>query len=109
MNWRKEVGYEFVDGELELTGKNLCIVCTVGWVGAFAAAFSGTGPGSIFCPAIILIGVNPQVATATGMYITLFTTLASTIVVIIMKRILIDYMWLVLFMTFLGTFPGIFF
>jgi hypothetical protein len=39
----------------------------------------------------------------------MFTTLASTTVVIILDRILLDYMWLVLIMTALGTFPGIFF
>jgi hypothetical protein len=59
LKWREEVGYDLVEGELELTGKGLCTVCTVAWLGAFAAAFSGTGPGAIFCPAIILIGVNP--------------------------------------------------
>ena len=48
-------------------------------------------------------------ATATGMYCTMFTTLAATIQVIIFKKIQLDYGLYVLIMTAIGTFPGIFF
>ena len=63
----------------------------ISFVGAVSAAFSGIGPGSIFCPYLVLIGIEAQVATATGMYVTMFTTLSATISVIIFKKIKLDY------------------
>lgn len=63
----------------------------------------------IFCPALILVGLETRVATATGMYLTLYTTLSSSLQLLIMKRIPLDYMAYVLVMTLLGTGPGIFF
>lgn len=82
---------------------------TVSFFGAAAAAFCGIGPGFIFSPILLLIGIEPQVATATGMYVTMFTTLSATIQVIIYKKIYLRYALYIQIMTFLGTLPGIFF
>ena len=43
------------------------------------AAFSGVGAGMVYIPALIMIGVEQQVGAATGMYLSMFTTLASTL------------------------------
>jgi len=85
------LGYNFTPGDVEATPKNLIILVGISFFGAMAAAFSGVGPGFIFCPILVLIGIEAQVATATGMYVTMFTTLSATISVMIFKKIKLDY------------------
>jgi uncharacterized membrane protein YfcA len=70
---------------LKLTSKNVAMFMTIGWVGAFISAFCGIGGGSIFCPVLIIIGMQPQVGTATGMYLTLFTSLSYVIIQIVQQ------------------------
>lgn len=72
-------GYNFIEGDLQATPKNLFFMISVSFFGSIYASFSGLGPGMVFCPALIMIGIESQVGTATGMYLTMFTTLASTI------------------------------
>lgn len=43
------------------------------------------------------------------MYVTMFTTLAASIQNLIFKRINLEYSFYVQIMTFMGTYPGIFF
>ena len=74
-----------------------------------SAAFGGIGPAMIYTPALVILGMEDQVATATGGYITVFTTLSSTISAVLSKRIQIDYAVYVLAMTLMGSFPGLFF
>ena len=52
---------------------------TISFFGAFAAAFCGIGPGAIFVPVLVIIGIHPTVATSTGMYVTMFTALAASL------------------------------
>mmetsp|Transcript_5667 Transcript_5667/g.8973 ORF Transcript_5667/g.8973 Transcript_5667/m.8973 type:complete len:175 (-) Transcript_5667:7-531(-) len=104
-----ECGYEFSPGDLEATPRKLVIMLLVSFFGAFCSAFCGIGPGNIFCPVLVMIGIQAQVATATGMYITMFTTLSATIQVIIFKKIYLVYAAYILLMTALSTVPGIFF
>jgi uncharacterized membrane protein YfcA len=86
-----EAGYKFIPGDLEATPKNLVLINLISFGGAAAAAFCGIGPGFIFGPILLLIGIEAQVATATGMYVTMFTTLSATIQVIIYKKIFLHY------------------
>jgi len=51
----------------------------ISFFGAFAAAFCGIGPGAIFVPVLVIIGIQPVVATSTGMYVTMFTALAASL------------------------------
>ena len=88
---KQEFGYQFSPGDLEATTKNVITLSLVSFSGAFAAAFCGIGPGSIFCPVLVMLGVEPQVATSTGMYVTLYTTLSGTIQLIMYKRINLEY------------------
>lgn len=104
-----DCGYEFSPGDLEATPRNISILLGISWFGAAAAAFCGVGPGFIFGPILVLIGIEAQVATATGMYVTMFTCLSATISVIIFKKIYLEYAIYVQLMTFTATFPGIFF
>jgi len=51
----------------------------VAFFGSMAAAYCGMSPSNVFVSMLVIIGIEPIVATATGMYITMFTTLASSI------------------------------
>ena len=80
----------------------------VSFFGSLIAAFCGISPGNIFVSMLVIIGTDPVVASATGMYITMFTTLAASIQVFIFNKINLKYALSIQIMTFLGTFPGIY-
>lgn len=106
---KTDAGYNFIEGDLKATPKNLGFMIAVSFFGSIFASFSGLGPGLVFCPALIIIGIESQVATATGMYLTMFLTLASTIQMVIHKRVKLDYAGYILAMTAGGSFIGLFF
>ena len=96
-------------GDFQATNKNLVTMVIVSFFGSVFAAVSGLGPGMVFCPALIMAGIESRVATATGMYLTMFTTLVASITIIIMKKIEMDYALYVLLMTVIGSLLGLFF
>ena len=51
--------------------------------------------------------MHPAVASATGMYCTMFTTLASTLIVLLNNGLNIPYLGLLIVMTLIGTLPGL--
>jgi len=51
-----------------------------GFLGGWVAGALGLGGGSIYNPALLSLGVNPRVASSTGMYLVLFTAIAATVV-----------------------------
>jgi len=104
-----ECGYKFVQGDIKLRVYDISMLIGIAWIGAFISAFCGIGGGMIFCPILIIFGIESQVATASGMYITLFTSLSSTIIVITQKDIYFEYAIYILAMTVIGTFIGLFF
>ena len=79
------------------------------FLGSFAAAFCGIGPGGIFSMVLIYLGVQPTVGSATGMYLVFFTTLSASIQAMFFGQLVIDYAIYVQIITFFATFLGIFF
>mmetsp|Transcript_32873 Transcript_32873/g.23760 ORF Transcript_32873/g.23760 Transcript_32873/m.23760 type:complete len:89 (-) Transcript_32873:215-481(-) len=75
--------------------------------GGLAAGSFGVGPGLIFNPIMIAIGLHPAVASATGMYMVIYSTLSASIVSIIMGNVETIYTIVIVFMTIIGTYPGI--
>ena len=53
-----ECNYEFSPGDLEATTKNVGTLSLISFFGAFGAAFCGIGPGSIFCPVLVMLGTE---------------------------------------------------
>lgn len=104
-----EAGYNFIEGDLQATTYNIVVMVTVGMISGIYASFSGIGAGMIFIPALIMIGIESQVAAATGMYLSMFSTLSSTIQLIAHNRVDLEYSIYVQSMTVFGTFIGIFF
>lgn len=109
MKEKEEVGYVPVEGELELNSVNVLVISGISFIGSLLAAFAGIGPGSIFVPALQLIGVHPIVAGATGMYVTIFLTASSVIQVIILGNLPVAYTIYVVIFSLMGSFPGLFF
>lgn len=52
----------------------------IGFVGGFVAGALGLGGGSIYNPALLSLGVNPKVASSTGMYLVCISAFNSCIV-----------------------------
>jgi uncharacterized membrane protein YfcA len=101
--------YKFVPGDLKLNLYNVTMFMFIGWFGAFVSAFCGIGGGMIFCPILVIVGIEARVATATGMYLTLFTSLSYTIISIVQHQIYLEYASYILAMTVIGTLIGMFF
>lgn len=104
-----ECGYEFAKGDLQATPKNLVVLVIASFFGAMACAFCGIGPAQIFCPFLVMIGTEAQVATATSMYIAMYCTLSATIQLIIFYKINLEYALYINLLTLAGSIPGIFF
>ncbi len=56
------------------------ILVIIGFGGGFAAGAFGLGGGSIYNPALLALGVQPRVASATGMYLVLFSCINACVV-----------------------------
>jgi len=62
-----------------------------GWVGGAL----GLGGGSIFNPLMISLGVPPSVSTATGMYMIMFSSGASTMMYLSYSSLNVEFsLWL---------------
>lgn len=57
--------------------KSLTQLLVLGFVGGWISGALGIGGGTIFNPVFISMNMTPQVATSTGQYLILFSTVAS--------------------------------
>ena len=108
-NEKKKENYKFCEGDLVPKTKDIVVILLISFFAAFATSFCGIGPGSVICPILVIIGISPMVATATGMYIGGLIALSSTIQALLLNQIRLDYSLYINIMTLFGTFPGIFF
>lgn len=106
---KEQVGYEFVEGDLRMTFSNVSIFVGLSFIGSLLAAFSGLGPGVVFGGGMIIIGIEPRVSTATGMYLTFLMTASSSIQLLGMRKLKLDYLVYILVFTIMGGIPGMFF
>jgi len=78
------------------------------YVGGWVSGALGLGGGSIFNPLLLSMGVPPKVASATGMYMIIFSTGASTMTYILNDMLDVSYgVWVGGF-NILGTILGMF-
>ena len=104
---KKDCGYNFTQGDQDLNPKRITKLVLVAYFAAFFSAMSGVGPGGLFTSFLIQIEVHPAVASATGMYCTMFTTLAATINLLLNNGLNIPYFLLISALTIVGTIPGV--
>ena len=101
------MGYEFVRGDLEFNCATNTKLIVIGFVSALLAAAVGIGPGAVFAPVMIQLDMHTAVASSTAMYLTMFTTVAATINMLIFKRLDVVYMLILCALALLGAIPGI--
>ena len=61
------------------------------FVGGWVSGALGLGGGSIFNPLLLSMGVPPKVASATGMYMIIFSTGASTLTYLLAGMLEVSY------------------
>jgi hypothetical protein len=64
---------------------------SVAFIGGWVSGALGLGGGSIFNPVLLSMGIPPAVASSTGMYLVLFTSIGSSITYTIQGTMKIDY------------------
>lgn len=77
--------------DVEVSGGKLVKLISVSFLGGWVSGALGLGGGSIFNPLLLSMGVPPTVASATGMYMIIFSTAASTITYTLNDALDVDY------------------
>ena len=76
-------------------GRPLSLLLIFAFLGGWVSGAFGLGGGSVFNPLMIELGVPPTVASSTGMYMIMFSTLASSVIYITHGALNLDYaLWL---------------
>ena len=79
---KKKVGHPVLNSnEIDFSGKNLRKLMAGAFAGGIVNSL-GLGGGVIFNPLLFNLGMCPQAATATGMYMILYSSAAATLVFI---------------------------
>lgn len=74
-----------------LKGGPFVKLIVMSFVGGWVSGALGLGGGSIFNPLLLSFGVPPKVASATGMYMIIFSTGASTLTYILNDMLIYTY------------------
>ena len=89
-----------------MTGTRLFKLLSFAFIGGWISGALGMGGGSIFNPLLLSFGIPAQVASATGMYMIIFSTGASTFTYMLNDLLNLSYgMWTSSF-CILGTIGG---
>ena len=105
---KKRIEFPFVIGDIKATVPNVTKLTIVGLVGGFIVGSVGIGIGTLFIPVLIQLDVHPIVATQTAHYVSTMTNIAAAIIVILMKRLFIEYSILINIYVIVGSLPGIY-
>ena len=106
--YKDEIMFPYYDGELEFLPKVIAKLIVIGFVTGFLAGSQGLSIGMILSSVFLQMNLIPKVASATSMYMALYTTLSSTIIVSIAGKLNFTYAAGVVLVTILGTLPGLY-
>jgi uncharacterized membrane protein YfcA len=82
--WLKtKYGEGLSSSDVILNGGKLVKLLSMSFLGGWVSGALGLGGGAIFNPLLLSMGLPPKVASATGMYMIIFSTGASTMTYII--------------------------
>ncbi len=84
---KEKLGYNFDKDDVRWNGKWIFFIAFFSLLCGTLASTVGIGGGVLYNPLLLIIGVNPQVAAASGMYIILYNTLSTMIQFIIIGRL----------------------
>jgi uncharacterized membrane protein YfcA len=100
------LGYKFHQNDLRFDNKTIIKLSVLGVCGGISGGCLGIGGGMIFNPILMDLGMLPQVASATGMYLVMFSSFSSILQFTIIGKVAFPYAaWLCLFSS-LGTIAG---
>lgn len=74
-----KANYDFVEGDLIFNHKIVAKLIIMGFFAGILAGILGIGSALILNPMLILLGMNPIVATETGMYIGIYSAFSAAI------------------------------
>jgi len=78
------------------------------FAGGWVSGALGLGGGAIFNPLLLSMGVPPSVASATGMYMILYSTSGSSIIYIMYKMLNMQFGFWIGFWCSLGSLLGLY-
>lgn len=90
-NLKIKYGGGLARSDVVLKGDTMFKLLIFSFVGGWVSGALGLGGGSIFNPLLLSMGVPPKVASATGMYMIIFSTGASTMTYILNDMLEISY------------------
>ena len=96
-----------IESDVHLNKNAVIKLIVFGFVGGWVSGALGLGGGVIFNPVLLSLGVPPQVASATSMYLIFFSTMSSSFIYIIYGMLNIKYACWIGFWSVLGTFQGL--
>ena len=92
--------------DIRMEGSNLKRLLLFSFLGGWVSGALGLGGGAIFNPLLLSMGLPPKVASASGMYMIIFATGASTTTYILNGMLDIGYGCWVGGFCFVGTYFG---
>lgn len=99
-------GTGLVSCDIIMEGSNLKKLLIFSFLGGWVSGALGLGGGAIFNPLLLSMGLPPKVASASGMYMIIFATGASTMTYILNGMLDVYYgVWVGSFCV-IGTFFG---
>ena len=86
--------------DIRFQGKQLTFLILLGLFGGLGAGALGIGGGAIFTPALISLGIPPLVTTATGLYLVLFSKVASCVIYFLNNELNLSFgLWIAVWAT----------
>ena len=79
------------------------------FLSAFSSAAFGVGLGLLLSPTMLSVGLNPVKTASTEIYMAFYSTLTSTILVIIFGGLSVDYTVNLIILAIIGSIVGIWF
>ena len=83
------------ESDLRFNQKTLTKLVVFAFLGGWVSGALGLGGGAVFNPVLLSMGVPPSVSSATGMYMIMFSTLASSTVYVLYGMLEFNYaLWI---------------
>ena len=105
--YKKQIGYLFVPGDLKCTNKNAIILTLLGCLIGIISAITGLGAGVMINVILLRLDIHPRVAAETGQFMGLPIGWGAAICMLIYGQLRIDYAIVQGILTIVATHIGI--
>jgi len=106
--FKKEISWEFLDGDYTHSMKILWKYPIITFIATFGASLIGTTPAFVYVPFFISLAMPMDCVVQTNAVVTLLATTSITFLNSIFKKVPWDYFGMVVIFTALGTYLGAF-